>query len=197
MLQAGRGFNRLDQNNKVNLERFLCEIRSKTLAFAVFRLKDEEAALDILQEAMIGFVKSAHNYEEEAWTNLFYKILTRRITDWQRKQTWRRKLRHILPFSHLGETKDDLDNHYTDEDNTASNPAQAQLGADELAKHFEAALQLLPSRQQEAYLLRQWQGLSIKETAVIMRCSEGSVKTHFFRAMQSLREQLGEWIDEN
>ena len=141
-------------------------------------------------------VKSAANYEEEAWTNLFYKILTRRITDWQRKQTWRRKLRHILPFSHLGEADDEWDNDYTDVDNTASNPVQSQLGADELANRFEAVLQLLPPRQQEAYLLRQWQGLSIKETAVIMQCSEGSVKTHFFRAMQSLREQLGEWIDE-
>ena len=197
MLQAERGLKRLNQNIEVKLERFLSEIRSKTLAFAVFRLKDEEAALDILQEAMIGFVKSAQSYDEEAWTNLFYKILTRRITDWQRKQTWRRKLRHILPFSHLGELEDDVDNYYTDENNTASNPAQSQLGANELANHFEAALQLLPSRQQEAYLLRQWQGMSIKETATIMQCSEGSVKTHFFRAMQSLREQLGEWIDEH
>ena len=178
------------------LERFLGQIRSKTLAFATFRLKNEDTALDILQETMMGFVKSAHRYEEEAWTNLFYKILTRRITDWQRKQTWRRKLRHIMPFSQLGESEEEYDNFYTDADNTASNSTHSQLSADELSSQFEAALQLLPPRQQEAYLLRQWQGLSIKETAAIMQCGEGSVKTHFSRAMHSLKDQLGGWINE-
>ncbi len=186
----------MNPNIERNLDRFLHQIQSKTLAFAVFRLKDEEVALDILQETMMGFVKSAQRYDEEAWTNLFYKILTRRITDWQRKQTWRRKLRHIMPFSHLAEPEEDLDNFYTDTDNTQSNPVHSQQQADELSKQFENALNDLPARQQEAYLLRQWQGLSIQETAAIMQCSEGSVKTHFFRAMQTLKEQLGEWIHE-
>ncbi|HHL18548.1 MAG TPA: sigma-70 family RNA polymerase sigma factor [Thiothrix sp.] len=186
----------LKQDIERKLERFLYEIRSKTLAFAVFRMKDEEAALDILQDTMIGFVKSVPRYEEEAWTNLFYKILTRRITDWQRKITWRRKLRHILPISRLGKEEDGDSNLYTDTYNSASNPAEEQMVATELAGQFETALQALPARQQEAYLLRQWQGVSVKETAFIMQCSEGSVKTHLFRAMKTLKEQLGEWIDE-
>ena len=186
----------MKHNIESKLERFLCEIRSKTLAFAVFRIKDEETALDLLQETMMGFVKSAHRYEEEAWTNLFYKILTRRITDWQRKQSWRSKLRHIVSFSHLAGAEDEQDNIYSAEDSLQANPVQSQFGAGELAVEFEAVLQALPPRQQEAYLLRQWQGMSIKETASIMKCTEGSVKTHFFRAMKSLKEQLGEWIDE-
>ncbi len=188
------------KNNEIALERFLTDIRSKTLAFAVFRVRDEEVALDLLQETMMGFVKSADNYDEEAWTNLFYKILTRRITDWRRKETWRRKLRHIMPFSNLTESESEAreyDNNLTDADNTQTNPAQSQLGADELADQFQAVLALLPPRQQEAYLLRQWQGLSTKETASIMKCSEGSVKTHFFRAMKSLKEELGEWLNES
>lgn len=178
------------------LEPFLIKIRTQTLAFAVFRLKDEETALDILQDTMMGFVKVAHRYEQEAWKNLFYKILTRRITDWQRKETWRRKLRHILPISRLSKTEDHQDNFYTHASNTASNPAESQMATDELAENFEAVLQQLPARQQEAYLLRQWRGLSVKETATIMQCSEGSVKTHLFRAMKTLKEQLGEWLDE-
>jgi RNA polymerase sigma-70 factor (ECF subfamily) len=186
----------LKQDIERKTERFLYEIRSKTLAFAIFRLKDEEAALDILQETMMGFVKSAPRYEEEAWTNLFYKILTRRITDWQRKITWRRKLRNILPMSRLGEAEDGRDNLYTDEYNTASNPTESEFAATKLGEQFETVLQALPARQQEAYLLRQWQGFSVKETAIIMQCSEGSVKTHLFRAMKTLKEQLGGWINE-
>jgi RNA polymerase sigma-70 factor (ECF subfamily) len=186
----------LKQDIERQLERFLYEIRSKTLAFAIFRMKDEDAALDILQETMMGFVKSAPRYEEEAWTNLFYKILTRRITDWQRKKTWRRKLRNILPMSRLAQAEDGQDNLYTHEYNTASNSVEEQATATELASQFEEALQSLPARQQEAYLLRQWQGLSVKEAAVIMQCSEGSVKTHLFRAMKTLKAELGGWINE-
>lgn len=186
----------MKQNIEGKLDCFLRDIRSKTLAFAVFRVKDEEVALDLLQETMIGFVKSAHRYDEEAWTNLFYKILTRRITDWQRKKIWRRKLRHILPMSHFAKAKENQDDLYTDVDNTAANTTQSYAAADELAEKFETVLELLPARQQEAYLLRQWQGLSIKETATIMGCSEGSVKTHVFRAMKTLKEQLGDWVNE-
>lgn len=188
----------MKQNIERKLDCFLREIRQKTLAFAVFRVRDEEVALDLLQEAMIGFVKSAHRYDEAAWTNLFYKILTRRITDWQRKETWRRKLRHILPMSRFAKTDDQShpDDLYTDADNNDSNLTESHTAASELAEKFETVLQLLPVRQQEAYLLRQWQGLSIKETASIMQCSEGSVKTHVFRAMKTLKEQLGDWGNE-
>lgn len=164
------------------------KIRSQTLAFAIFRLNDDEAALDLIQETMIGFIKVAQSYEEMAWKNLFYKILVRRITDRQRTKTAQDKWYSILPFSHLSESEDDISN-YLGEDSQA-NSVQSQVSADELFEQFKAVIKSLPTSQQEVYFLRQWQGFSIKETAVIMQCSEGSVKTHLFRAMQVLKEQL-------
>ena len=189
----------MNKNDKNTLEQFLVQHRSKMLTFTVFRVSDESHALDILQEAMMGFVKVAADYKEDAWLNLFYKILKRRITDFHRKQGWRNRLQQIIPFSQMStEDEDDksLDDLHTHADNTASNPVESQQNADDLANDFELALQILPARQQEAYLLRQWQGMSVKETAEIMECSEGSVKTHLSRAMQSLKTSLGEWIDE-
>ena len=185
----------LDQQFNDQLEQFLGETRSKMLAFAVFRIRDEETALDLLQEAMIGFINSAHRYEKAAWTNLFYKILTRRITDWQRKQAWRQKLRHIMPFSQLDVEQNERVDAAGIAEPSLNNPVESQQISDELAQQFEQLLQTLPPRQQEAYLLRQWQGMSIRETASIMQCTEGSVKTHFFRAMQTLKAQLGGWVD--
>ena len=184
---------------EAKLERFLIQNRAKTLAFATYRVKDEGHALDLLQDAMIGFVKVAKSYDEEAWLNLLYKILKRRITDFQRKQSGRSRLRQILSFSQLKSIDDKElsdDDLHTDDHNTASNPVESHYSVGDLADDFERALQTLPDRQQEAYLLRQWQGMSVKETAEIMGCSEGSVKTHLSRAMQSLKANLEEWIDD-
>ncbi|MBU0656976.1 MAG: sigma-70 family RNA polymerase sigma factor [Gammaproteobacteria bacterium] len=185
-------------DSQPELEPFLRRIRSPALAFAVVRLRDEDTALDMVQETMIGFVKVASGYGEEAWTNLFYKILLRRITDWQRKVAWRTRLCCILPFSQLGNADDDdgEDNITAHAGNTIQDMAESAYDAGILFGHFERVLQSLPARQQEAYLLRQWQGMDVKATADIMGCSQGSVKTHLSRAMQTLREQLGEWLDE-
>ncbi|WP_287600048.1 sigma-70 family RNA polymerase sigma factor [Thiothrix sp.] len=179
------------------LEPFLRRIRPQALAFASLRLRDEDTALDMVQETMIGFVKVAANYETDAWKNLFYKILLRRISDWQRKVAWRNRLYHILPFSQLSDADDDeTEETFTHAGNATPDTAESAYDAGILSGHFERVLQSLPPRQQEAYLLRQWQAMSVKETASIMGCSEGSVKTHLSRAMQTLKEQLGEWLDE-
>jgi len=88
----------LKPDTRSALEPFLRRIRSPALAFASLRLRDEDTALDMVQETMIGFVKVAPNYEAEAWKNLFYKILLRRITDWQRKVAWRKRIPHPAVF---------------------------------------------------------------------------------------------------
>ncbi len=182
----------------MEIERFLTAIRSKALAFATFRLGDEEAALDMVQETMMGFARTADDYEQAAWTNLFYKILTRRVTDWQRKQQWRRKLAQILPFSQFDGQGDHEGENYEARliDGESDDPAHDEMLTGELAATFESVLERMPARQQEAYLLRHWQGLSTRDTAAIMRCSEGSVKTHLSRAMRTLRDELGDWLNE-
>ncbi len=185
----------MDELNEAELERFLRNIQTPTLHFAVLRIGNEADALDALQDAMIGFVKVADQYESAAWQNLFYKILIRRIRDMQRKRGWRQKLMHIISPSSLE----------TDNDEHSSNPAEgvdredagSVLHGEQLGEAFEQCLADLPPRQQEAYLLRQWQGRSVKEAAAIMACSEGSVKTHLSRAMQTLKQSLGDWMDED
>ncbi|HFC53515.1 MAG TPA: sigma-70 family RNA polymerase sigma factor [Gammaproteobacteria bacterium] len=181
------------QRDDAALSRFLQSVRGAALAFSVLRVRDEEIALDLLQEAMISFVPAAKKHDQQIWKRLFYKILGRRIADWQRKQIWRDRIARITSFSALPLT--DGEEQIDPPAGNDERPEQS-LDAAQLAERFEAVLAALPPRQQEAYLLRQWQAFSVTETAAIMGCSEGSVKTHLSRAMQRLEEQLGEWIDE-
>ncbi len=180
----------MDVEQQDRLETFLQQIRAGALKYAALRCGNEHDALDLLQDTMIGFVDRAGEFPQESWKNLFYKILQRRITDRFRKQQWRTRLAQMFSLS----TNDD-------DDRPVFEPADDEHGghhyeAAELQQAFEAALQALPDRQQEAYLLRQWQQLSVKQVADIMQCSEGSVKTHLSRAMSALKQALGEWIDE-
>jgi RNA polymerase sigma-70 factor (ECF subfamily) len=120
---------------------------------------------------------------------LFYRILENRIRDLQRRRAVRSRVLAFLPWS--GEEDDDSDPVERAPD-PAPGPA-AQVEGGQIGVALQQAVSQLPARQREAFLLRSLEGLDVAETAAAMGCSEGSVKTHYSRAVHSLREQLGEF----
>jgi RNA polymerase sigma-70 factor (ECF subfamily) len=175
----------LDQER--SLERFLAGVERRAFRIAQMALRDSAEAEDAVQDAMIRLVRSYGGRPEEQWRPLFYRILRNRITDSQRK----RKLRSVLQasWSGGGEMAPDPLEAAVD---PAGTPEQ-ELEGRELLARIEEVLAGLSGRQREAFLLRNFEGLDVAQTAVAMGCSGGSVKTHYFRAVQALQLALREW----
>jgi RNA polymerase sigma-70 factor (ECF subfamily) len=171
------------------LNQFLAGVELKAFKIAQAALRHEDDALDAVQDAMLQLARAYAGRPAEEWKPLFYRILENRIRDMQRRRTVRGRVMAWLPAR--GE---DEDEEYDPIAQAASNEPQPvrRLELDEAMGALDAALQKLPRRQQQAFLLRSLEGLDVAETALAMGCSEGSVKTHYFRALQALRAQLGE-----
>lgn len=142
-------------------------------------------ALDIVQDAMMTLVRKYSEKTEAEWGALFQTILQSRIRDGYRRSSVRNRLRSWL---HQDED-DDADPMDELPDQHGKNPEQ-RLHLDDAAEALNAALHELPLRQQQAFLLRNWEGLDVAQTAQAMGCTEGTVKTHYSRAVHSLRTTL-------
>jgi RNA polymerase sigma-70 factor (ECF subfamily) len=178
----------LEQSQELN--KFLTDIERRAFRMAQVALRDPDDAMDVVQDAMLKLARNYASKPSEQWRPLFYRILENGIRDLQRRRTVRKKFMVWLPGA-----KEDPDNEAQDPiDNVADgSPDAPELMMQQQAmQKLEGSLRALPARQREAFMLRNFEGLDVAETAVAMGCSEGSVKTHYSRAVHSLRDQLGE-----
>ena len=172
------------------LDKFLAEIERRAFRMAQVALRDPDDAMDAVQDAMLKLARNYAARPSAEWRPLFYRILENGIRDLQRRRTVRKRFMVWLPGP-----KEDPDNEAQDplESVAAGGPAvPEQLMQEQAMKKLETSLRELPARQREAFMLRNFEGLDVAETATAMGCSEGSVKTHYSRAVHTLREQLGE-----
>jgi RNA polymerase sigma-70 factor (ECF subfamily) len=172
------------------LNRFLADVERKAYRMARIALRHDDDALDAVQDAMLQLARRYSARPPAEWRPLFYRILENRIRDLQRRRMVRGKVMALLPWRQHedGEARDPV----AEAPDHGPGPADLVEGQNVMVA-LEAALAKLPCRQREAFMLRSMEGLDVAETAVAMGCSGGSVKTHYFRAVQALRAQLGEF----
>jgi RNA polymerase sigma-70 factor (ECF subfamily) len=171
------------------LEAFLASVERRAFRIAQIALRHEEDALDAVQEAMLRLAKNYGAKPAEEWKPLFYRILANCVRDAQRRRRTRARVFAFLPWRADDETPDEDPIEQAPDPHPL--PAE-RLQADVALAALEQALAALPARQRECFLLRTLEGLDVADTALAMGCSEGSVKTHHFRALQALRLQLGD-----
>lgn len=177
------------------LSDFLAHAERRAYKQALFAVRDEHSALDIVQDAMLKLAEKYADRPTEELPLLFQRILQNGIRDFYRRQ----KVRSLwsMPISALFGANADRDEDYdpleTLEVPAASNsmkPPAEQLERKQLLGAIEKAIEKLPLRQREAFLLRYWEEMDVAEAAKVMGCSEGSVKTHCSRATHALAEAL-------
>ena len=175
------------------LSQFLSNVERRAYKHAVFAVRDDHIALDIVQDAMLKLAKKYGGKPAEELPLLFQRILQNTIRDHFRRQKVRSSW--ITLFSGLQSKRDEEDFDPLDvleDSNNQSLPLapDASLQQRQLIELIEQALIKLPARQREAFLLRYWEGLDTTETAAAMGCTEGSVKTHCSRAVHALAISL-------
>jgi RNA polymerase sigma-70 factor (ECF subfamily) len=173
-------------DSKEMMNGFLAEVERRAFQMAKFATRNRDEALDLIQETMFQFVRLYSLRPQEEWKVLFYRVLRSRITDWYRRAFVRRK---ILTWVARPEKEDAEDPLQSLPDPEAPDPSDHLLRQEE-RDVLQKAIQTLPLRQQQAFLLRAWEGMDVKQTAFVMKCSEGSVKTHYSRAVHTLRGLL-------
>ena len=176
------------------LSDFLESVERRAFKQAVYAVRKDESALDIVQDAMIKLAEKYGDKPAAELPLLFQRILQNTIHDYFRREkvrsTW------VSLFSSLGSDKEDADNYDVLETYEAEEGSQAaessadKVERDQVLAIIEQEIQKLPGRQREAFLMRYWQDMDVAETAAAMGCSEGSVKTHCSRATHTLAQAL-------
>jgi RNA polymerase sigma-70 factor (ECF subfamily) len=169
------------------LKNFMQDVTGRALVMMESATQGQHGiAMDLVQEAFISLHKSYAEKSTEEWYPLFYTILNNKLQDWHRKEARRNQ-----PFSFF--KKVSLDDDEVEFDNLVdeSTPSPLEfLDQAVTAEEIQEAIAKLPMRQQQAFMLRAWEGFDTQTTAQIMNCTEGSVKTHYHRAIQGLRASL-------
>ncbi|MES2016506.1 MAG: RNA polymerase sigma factor [Pseudomonadota bacterium] len=176
------------------LSDFLENVERRAFKQAVYAVRKDEAALDIVQDAMIKLAEKYGDKPAAELPMLFQRILQNTILDYFRREkvrnTW------VTLFGSMGRREGDdedfdiLESYAADDGSSASESSADQVERMQTLTIIDAEVQKLPARQREAFLMRYWQDMDVAETAVAMGCSEGSVKTHCSRATHALAESL-------
>ncbi|MDM0013494.1 RNA polymerase sigma factor [Variovorax sp. J22P168] len=175
------------------LSDFLKSVERRAFKRSVYHVRDEEAALDIVQDSMMKLAEHYGDKPANELPMLFQRILSNCTLDWFRRQKTRRAL-----FSNLSDFEsidDDGDFDLLEHVNVPADTRQSESAEDttrraQVFREIEEEIAALPGRQREAFLMRYWEEMDVAETAAAMGCSEGSVKTHCSRAVHALSKAL-------
>ncbi len=175
------------------LDAFLRGVEKRAFKRSLYHVRNQESALDIVQDSMMKLAEHYGHKPAEELPMLFQRILTNTTLDWFRRQ----KTQNAL-FTRLGDFEgaddggdfDVLETLLLDRDPDQKDNPQNQADRAQTLHVIEEEIQELPARQREAFLMRYWEEMDVAETASAMGCSQGSVKTHCFRALAALAKAL-------
>jgi RNA polymerase sigma-70 factor, ECF subfamily len=175
------------------LSEFLKSVEKRAFKRSVYHVRNEESALDIVQDSMMKLAEHYGDKPPAELPMLFQRILSNCTLDWFRRNKTRNALfSNMSDFESPGEDGefDLLETLNLENNSDQTESAEKTTSRAQILHEIELDIQQLPARQREAFLMRYWEELDVAETAAAMGCSEGSVKTHCSRAVQALSKSL-------
>lgn len=175
------------------LDAFLRGVEKRAFKRSLYHVRNQESALDIVQDSMMKLAEHYGHKPAAELPMLFQRILTNSTLDWFRRQKTQNALFTRMgdfESSHDGGDFDALESLLLDRDPEQKDNPQNQADRAQTLRVIEEEIQELPARQREAFLMRYWEDMDVAETASTMGCSQGSVKTHCFRAVAALSKAL-------
>ena len=172
---------------------FLKSVEKRAFKRAVYAVRNDDAALDIVQDAMIRLAEKYADRPAAELPLVFQRILSNATMDWFRREKVRGAVMTNLSDFSSGVDDADFDlleTLHTLEDTMGTESAADAVSRSQILHRIDAEVAELPARQREAFLLRYWEEFDVAETAAVMGCSEGSVKTHCSRAVHALAKAL-------
>jgi len=191
--------NNVADDQATTIDDFLAKSEQRAYRMAYIATSNKDDALDIVQDAMITLVTKYSAKKNVEWPPLFYRILQNTIRDWYRRQGVRNRLRLWFGMNEV-DTDFESDQDWESKimrnaSNVRSDPTVDSNQNEKAIQQLIIELNHLPYRQQQTFLLRCWEGLDVKQTALAMNISAGSVKTHYSRATSTLRKKLGDYYE--
>jgi len=179
-------------SSRNELSSFLAGIERRAFKQAMFAIRNEETALDIVQDAMMRLAEKYADRPAAEWPMLFQRILQNAIRDSYRRSKVRSLWTTLLSSLSPGEDEDSdpLETIAAENESDGLATPHRQLERSQLLGVIEKEIEKLPPRQREAFLMRYLEEMDIAETAAAMGCSEGSVKTHCSRATHTMAAAL-------
>ncbi len=176
------------------LSDFLKSVEKRAFKRTAYTVRNDDAALDIVQDSMIRLAEKYADRPPAELPLIFQRILSNATMDWFRRQKVRNALFvNLSDFEGADDSGGDFDLLElldTSDGRTSTENAADSVGRAQILQLIDAQVCQLPTRQREAFLLRYWEELDVAETASVMGCSEGSVKTHCSRAVHALAKAL-------
>ncbi len=175
------------------LSEFLKSVEKRAFKRSIYHVRNEESALDIVQDSMMKLAEHYGHKPVAELPMLFQRILSNCTLDWFRRQKTRNTLfSNMSDFESAGDDGefDLLEILNTQNHSEQTESAETSTQRMQTLREIEVEIEKLPARQREAFLMRYWEELDVAETAAVMGCSEGSVKTHCSRAVQALAKGL-------
>jgi RNA polymerase sigma-70 factor, ECF subfamily len=181
------------RGSRRTIEEFLASVERRAFRMALISTGNSDDALDIVQDTMFIWVRKYSEKPDEEWRPLFFRILQNKIRDWHRRNNVRNRWRTWLQPWGKSNEEEVGENPIEKLADPAVKDIDDQMVLGHSMKALETSLAALPLRQQQAFLLRAWEEMNVRETAAVMGCSEGSVKTHYSRAIHALRNLLEDY----